>query len=97
MKILRARHTGIKEMLDAGDGFIVLENFENFPTAKANLYKVTYGFEPIWEAELPKADSAFLNNLKIEKPGVLKAFTWDDCRCFISISSGKLLEHHWTK
>lgn len=51
MKDLRPRHTSIRQIIDIGDGFIILENPFKFPQGESNLYKIDYDFKPIWDAE----------------------------------------------
>lgn len=97
MNRLHSRHTGIDEILDVGNGFIILERFENYPEGESNLYKVSYSFAAIWDAEVPRINTTYLDGLTIERPGVIKAFTWEDCMCHIDINTGKILTKHWSK
>lgn len=98
MKTLKARHTSIRQIIDCGDGFIVLEEYYKYPEGVSNIYKVDYNFNAVWEAELPNPTDSYCNFMHQDKgKSEFTCSTWNGENCTIDVNTGKILKKGLSK
>ena len=63
---LKYRYTYILEIIEVDDGFLILENWNNTPVGKSNLYKINKDFSPAWEAK--PLQKEIITNIYLDGP-----------------------------
>jgi hypothetical protein len=93
---LKPRYTDIQQVLDFGDGLVIMEAFGRYPLEQANVYKVDYAFDVIWIAEKPVGGDFFIPVMTVNADSTAShAFaihckSWFGYDCLIDPDTGTL-------
>ena len=90
MTTIEPSHTQVQKTIQTMVGTIVLEDPNNFPRDKSNLYCLGPKGELVWQAEKPESAGLY-NRVKLNMDDTLSAYAVTGQSCELDLRTGRLI------